>query len=362
MRRVGGGLAWALTVLSVAFMSYASWLMQPQRFASGQDDFTQGAFYVALGIVSLGMGLGFWRWLGVGGIGLHGLWRDGRPAPPPQSPVRWRWLLMGLLLVAIVTQMNTLDLKDIHLGDFWRGLAATHPYVQGILLGLGWGMALWALIGRGGMGWRWRWHRTHGWLALIVGVGFVLRAWNLELWVTRFLDEIHYMHAIARIWDADGVQILMPFSQVTAFSWWYPLGQSLSASILGANFTGVRFLSVLSGTAQIVAVYWLGRAMLPRRTALLGALILATLPPHIHFSKIGINNIADPLFGLLALGYLVRGLRGGGMRHFVLAGAMLGLTHYFYEGGRLFFTPFVMLWLVWLLFIGRRHEDRKSVV
>ncbi|MGQ9888290.1 MAG: hypothetical protein ACUVSX_07355 [Aggregatilineales bacterium] len=56
------------------------------------------------------------------------------------------------------------------------------------------------------------------------------------------------------------------------------------------------------------------------------------------------KNIADPLLGTLALAFLTRGLKGGARRDFALAGVFLGLTQYFYEGGRLLFPALALGW------------------
>jgi hypothetical protein len=76
---------------------------------------------------------------------------------------------------------------------------------------------------------------------------------------------------------------------------------------------------------------------------------LATFPPHLHFSRLALNNIADPLFGTLALACLGRGLRHGRRFDFALGGAALGLTQYFYEGGRLLYPILALVWVVGVL-------------
>jgi hypothetical protein len=65
---------------------------------------------------------------------------------------------------------------------------------------------------------------------------------------------------------------------------------------------------------------------------------------------LGLNNIADPLFGTLALAFLTRGIRANRRANYALAGAMLGLTQYFYEGGRFLYPALVIGWmgLCWL--------------
>jgi hypothetical protein len=121
-----------------------------------------------------------------------------------------------------------------------------------------------------------------------------------------------------------------------------------------------------------------------------------TFPPHIHFSRIGMNNIADPLFGVLALASLVHALKMQGskssvttgnenqpstpslphesgiiapleglralfnnnipaMPYYTFSGMMLGMLPYFYEGGELLYPALIGIWLI-LISIFTSHK------
>jgi len=71
------------------------------------------------------------------------------------------------------------------------------------------------------------------------------------------------------------------------------------------------------------------------------------MPVHLQFSRIGLNNIADPFFGTMAAYFLVRAWRNpaAAVRNFAWAGVMIGLTQYWYEGGRLLFPVLFVAWL-----------------
>jgi 4-amino-4-deoxy-L-arabinose transferase-like glycosyltransferase len=189
------------------------------------------------------------------------------------------------------------------------------------------------------------------WLAGIVLLAFILRAVALDSVVRRYVDEVNFMDAIPRLWAAPNTRILTPFSDTTAFTWFYPLLQSATSNIVGSGLPGLRLISSVFGTLGVPALYFLVRTLFhDKRLALMSALVLATLPVHLHFSRIGLNNIADPFFGTLALAFLMRGLQSHMRSDYVVAGALMGLTQYFYEGGRLLFPPllvlvFVILWL-----------------
>jgi hypothetical protein len=69
-----------------------------------------------------------------------------------------------------------------------------------------------------------------------------------------------------------------------------------------------------------------------------------------------LNNIADPLFGTLAFAFIGRGLLHGRRTDFAIGGAMLGLTHYFYEGGRLLYMPLALAWIAACLLFTVRDK------
>lgn len=189
------------------------------------------------------------------------------------------------------------------------------------------------------------------WLSGVVLLAFVLRAVALDSVIRHYIDEVNFMDAIPRLWAAPNTRILTPFSDTTAFTWLYPMLQSATSNIVGSGLPGLRLISSIFGTLGVPALYFLVRTLFhDKRLALMSALVLATFPVHVHFSRIGLNNIADPFFGTLALAFLMRGLQSHLRSDYVLAGALMGLTQYFYEGGRLLFPPllvlvFIILWL-----------------
>ncbi len=198
-------------------------------------------------------------------------------------------------------------------------------------------------------------------LIIITILAFVLRLWELGTAVHKFVDEVHFSTAVMSLLPGTpGFRLLEPFSSITAFPWLYPYWQSLAVQALGRGLEALRLPSVILGTLGIPAIYLLAKNLFDRPIALLAALLLATFPPHLHFSRIGLNNIADPLVGTLMLAFLGRGLRTGRRLDFALAGAALGLTQYFYEGGRLLYPPLAVLWLIYALVTRRRSHQPSA--
>ncbi len=71
------------------------------------------------------------------------------------------------------------------------------------------------------------------WLAGVVLMAFILRAVALDSVIRHYIDEVNFMDAIPRLWAAPNIRILTPFSDTTAFTWFYPLLQSGISNIVG---------------------------------------------------------------------------------------------------------------------------------
>jgi 4-amino-4-deoxy-L-arabinose transferase-like glycosyltransferase len=187
-----------------------------------------------------------------------------------------------------------------------------------------------------------------------------LRTWNLENAVHFYVDETNFVEGILRLWKEPGINLLGPFNYIAAFTWIYPYMQAGSVAIFGANLVGMRAVSAAFGVLTVAATYLVARTLFDRKTALLAAFLLAVFPPHIHFSRLGLNNIADPLFGTLALAFLTRGFKTGRSINFALGGVMVGLTQYFYEGGRLLFPALGLAWAVIGALAWRPQADSQN--
>jgi len=191
----------------------------------------------------------------------------------------------------------------------------------------------------------------------IVLFGLLVRVPNLENAVHTYVDEMHFAEPVVRLWDQPNVQILTHLNPIAAFTFIYPYMQLYSVELFGYSLAGMRMLSVFLGVLMIPAVYILGARLLNRRTGYLAAALLAAFPPHIHFSRLALNNIADPFFGIWSLALLVIAMQSSHpaqqRRWYALAGVCLGLTQYFYEGGRMVFPVLIVGWLLLTLLLGR---------
>ncbi|HEX6386324.1 MAG TPA: glycosyltransferase family 39 protein [Anaerolineae bacterium] len=119
--------------------------------------------------------------------------------------------------------------------------------------------------------------------------------------------------------------------------------QSVGILLLGQTIEALRLVSALAGALAVVATYWLARSLFDRTTAALAAVYLAAAHYHIHFSRIGLNNVWDSLFGVLAILGLWHGWKTGRRAGFILCGLALGLGQYFYVSVR----TLPLLFLIW---------------
>ncbi len=192
-------------------------------------------------------------------------------------------------------------------------------------------------------------------LAGILALAAFLRLWNQESSLRYLIDELHWSDGILSIESSPTLRLITPMSGQSPYSWVFPYWQSGAVALLGHTWTGFRFVSAITGTLTVFAVYGLARALFDRKMALLGALVMATFPPHLMFSRVAMNLIADPLFGTLALMFVARALKNNRRIEWALAGVSLGMTQYFYEGGRLLFPPLV---IGFVILLGLRGQMR----
>ncbi|MCB9436779.1 MAG: glycosyltransferase family 39 protein [Anaerolineales bacterium] len=269
------------------------------------------------------------------------------PPRPPRHPLTphysfWLAAIGGIAALAIVTEYNAQVLK----AGWPPPLTAN---TQFILLCLGLLLLAWGL---GGSGWRIRW-RELGLVGVITLMAFGLRAWRLENAFPHFVDELNFATFVLYFMDNNKIGLLWP--EVRGFPTVYSFLEMQTVQMFGRNLTGARAVSVVIGTLTIPALYLLAKELFDRPTAIIAALLLAVYPPHIHHSRLALNNIADPLFGTLAFAFYARAVRHQRRLDYALAGISLGLTQYFYEGGRLLYPPLLFIWMISGLWWWRPH-------
>ncbi len=111
--------------------------------------------------------------------------------------------------------------------------------------------------------------------------------------------------------------------------------QSIGIHIWGQTVVALRNLSAFGGALAVVATYWMTRSLFDRKTAVLASAYLAASHYHMHFSRIGLNNIWDSLFGTIAILGFWYGWKSGRRIGYILCGVALGVGVYFYVSIRI---------------------------
>ncbi|MBK8430000.1 MAG: glycosyltransferase family 39 protein [Chloroflexi bacterium] len=136
----------------------------------------------------------------------------------------------------------------------------------------------------------------------------------------------------------------------------YFLVQYLGIAWWWQTIFGLRFMSAVAGACTVPLLYWLLREMYGRPTAVAGAAFLVANHFHIHFSRIGLNNIWDGFFVALVLAALWQGWQTAERRWYLLAGFALGLAQYFYVSIRV--LPLLILLWAGLLWLNKQERPR----
>lgn len=289
----------------------------------------------------------------------------------------WAWVLVapGALTLLALAEAN----------GRWIGvarLAGLTPVVQLALLGAGIALVVVGLAGllpgRGEYGAAARAgvihelpRREHRFrliaaeLALVIALALAalgLRLVHLGDSIHVLVDEAHFVLGVNYARAFPDMRLLEPMPTTASFPFIFAYGQSLTVELFGRSLLGLRAFSAILGALTVPALYFLGRALFDRTTALVAALVLLAFPPHLHYSRLALNNIADPLFGTLALAFFARGLRTHRRIDWVLAGVMLGLAQYFYEGGRLIYPALAAAWLAGGLIAWRPRPPVRGML
>ncbi|BCM88183.1 hypothetical protein IAD21_00010 [Abditibacteriota bacterium] len=150
-------------------------------------------------------------------------------------------------------------------------------------------------------------------------------------------------------------------------AWGQPAGPlyltALSVGFFGPTVWAVRAVSALLGTLTVAVLYCLLRRHAnvqghpARAIALIGALLLATLNWHLHFSRMGFPVIAWPLCTLLATWAALEAVRHRQARWWAITGFLAGLGIYSYNGHSLC----IIALGAWLLFYLDRPQQREVV-
>lgn len=256
----------------------------------------------------------------------------------------WRAWLIGISIFLTIILLNNLagPPRATYLPQFLMWLGAIFAYIIAItpprtLPRMEW--ALWWDVNR----------RTVVILTIIIVAAFALRAWDLEH-IPNTLGGDEGSQGLEAIKILNG-EIRNPFTTgwlgVPTMSFFY---NTITIGPMGNTITALRLPWAVIGTATVLVFFWLVTRLHGVKFGLVAAALLGTYHFHIHFSRLGSNQVADPFFIALQLLFLYRGRDRHSLLDFILAGVTVGVAQYFYAGARLTMIMLggVLLYFIWL--------------
>ncbi len=267
--------------------------------------------------------------------------------------INYIFLLVATLFLGILVEINTNKLGVSF-------LKSAHQHIQMLILLGGAVLVTLALCDWRGLTIK---LDVDVWIAIsFTLLALIIRIWDLQTAVSVPLsDEYAFLDTAVALWDKPDYPMLEPLGAGFLFPWTHPYLVLSSMEVFGWDLLQARLPSAIFGALAIPALYLFTRVLFDRSIAIVACLILATFPPHIHLSRMILNNIYDSTFGLWAFALIAYGYSKRSSPYFILAGVVLAFTQYFYEAGRLVFPPLSAVLIVILLWHDPLQELRRWI-
>ncbi len=264
---------------------------------------------------------------------------------------RWRLVLGGAsiaLTFVLLSRLLTLE-RASYIVEVWLWLGSIGLFVLSVAPPVSRPREDWSL-------W-WEMHRNTVLIVTVMVVSaFMLRVWRLDtIPSTLGGDEASQGLEALRVLAGE---IRNPFTTgwlgVPTMSFFF---QSTTIELLGPTIIGLRLPWVLLGTITVLLMFWLVNRLYRLPMALTTTGLLATYHYHIHYSRLGSNQIADPFFMTLALLFLYRARQSKHRLDWAITGIVVGVAQYFYAGARLTIVV-IALCIFYFFWLDRTRRAR----
>ncbi|MCB8951351.1 MAG: glycosyltransferase family 39 protein [Ardenticatenales bacterium] len=342
-RRRGDLLTPALVLLSLLLA------LLGQSAVSSQPDAPGGGLRL-FGFALVALALALWQgWAARRGEGGLPTLADLRRIP------RQRWLILPALLLVLLAPRPVADRPP----DMQQPLLALLLWIAGMGLGFyalhhtGEGLHLWPRLKRTP-----RWEL--GLMFVLFYSAFTVRGFQLTQ--HPFIMNGTEANIGLEAWRIASGQARNPFATGWLTNPTLSLALlALPIKLFGRSVLAVRMWSPIVGALTVLATYLVGRRLWGREVGLVSAILLAGAHAHIHYARLGMTNIWDPLWVLVAVGMLIVARERGNRFGWLLAGLCVGLTPYWFTSAHLFPLLMPAGALIWAVADGdnlwaqRRH-------
>lgn len=265
------------------------------------------------------------------------------------------WLGVSALQVFLLIISPIFALLAINAAGFW--IRMRNPYIAVLSWFIGISLAV---IG----GWNFREKLPRSsksdilWCVAVTALAFLLRNWASGA-IPILLNGDEGSAGVGALDYTSGEWNNIFVSSWFSFPSLFTYLQSISIRVYGNTVEALRLPSAIGGALTVGAVYLWGRSMFGPRSGLIAALTLAALHIHIHFSRLGLNNIWDGFWFILTIGATWYGWERGERWAYLLAGLGMGFGQYFYATSR--FLPILLLIALLLACIFQRARLRVTL-
>ena len=194
----------------------------------------------------------------------------------------------------------------------------------------------------------------YGAVGSVTLLAFGVRAWQLDSIPIPVSDESASALLSLDIWNGSFTNPFISGWFEFPSLWFFLIAPFIGT--FGKTFFAIRLFPMILGSACIPALIWAVRPVLPRQGALVAGLALAMLGIHIHFSRYGLNNMADSFSGIVLLGILLRYRHRPTFALATAAGLTMGAAVYGYASARVF--PLIVVLYIGALVVRARHTWR----
>ena len=179
-------------------------------------------------------------------------------------------------------------------------------------------------------------------------------SWPFGTWYDEADNALHVLNMIQ---DPSYRPIFVPSTNLPAHFLYLIL---LAFKLFGPSTLSIRAVTAALGVATALAAYFFGREFFRNRMSLVLAFLIAVSRWDVNFSRIGLHGVTAPLFELLTMYFVLRGLRTRRRTDFAWAGLAMGLGLSFYASFRLF--PIVVgLYLLHRLIAERGFRRERAL-